>query len=299
MVTVIIPTYNGAHKVMNTLGALEHQTYKKFETIVVVDGSVDNTVKILKDAQLNLYSLRVIVQDNKGRAAVRNRGVEEATGEIIIFFDDDMRPVENCVFKHVAHHQSNPETILAGNQMEEATKMETDIQRYKANLGSKWLGKFPDKKIQLTFDNMFLTAANFSISKDLFQKLGGFDERLNDAEDILFSLKAHQKNIPIFFDKSALAWHDDFISCRSYIKRLKEYKEAREMASRLSDDYKVHLSKLFVVQDRKNWRRKLKRLFCAERFVKLIDSQSPFLQIIPTKIRYRIYSMIIWESTHL
>lgn len=298
MVTVIIPTYNGAHKVINALRALEQQTYKKFETIVVVDGSTDNTIDILNKKKFDLEPIRVIVQGNKGRASVRNKGAREASGEILIFFDDDMRPVQNCVFEHVAHHQSYKGTILAGSQIEEVAKMQTDIQRYKAFLGEKWLRKLPNKTSALTFDKLFLTAANFSISKSLYQKLGGFDERLNDAEDILFSLKAYQRGVPIFFNKTALAWHDDFVSCKSYIKRLKEYKTARDSAAKLSDDYKKYLSELFPVEPRTSWKRRGKRLLCSEKVIELIDNESFILQLIPMWLRYKIYSVVIWESSH-
>src|SRR5690606_37464399 len=106
----------------------------------------------------------------------------------------------------------------------------TDIQRYKVHLSKIWMSKLPTQKSQLTLDNMFLSAANFSIPKILFQKLGGFDERLSDNEDLLFSLKAYNKHIPIYFDRNALAWHDDFISCTSYINRQMEYSLAREKA---------------------------------------------------------------------
>ena len=50
--TVIIPTYNGAKKVVNCLHSLEKQTFKDFETIVVIDGSTDNTQEVLEAQKL-------------------------------------------------------------------------------------------------------------------------------------------------------------------------------------------------------------------------------------------------------
>ena len=71
-VSVIIPTYNGAHKILNVLKALEQQSYCDFETLVVIDGSTDNTADVVSNATLNLTSLRIVQQKNKGRVAVRN-----------------------------------------------------------------------------------------------------------------------------------------------------------------------------------------------------------------------------------
>ena len=59
-ISVIIPTYNGAHKIMNVLYSLERQTVKPDEVIVVIDGSTDNTVELLKQQQLNFISFKII-----------------------------------------------------------------------------------------------------------------------------------------------------------------------------------------------------------------------------------------------
>ena len=61
-VSIIIPTYNGANKILNVLGALEQQTYQNFETLVVINGATDNTVQVVNNASLKLASLRVIEQ---------------------------------------------------------------------------------------------------------------------------------------------------------------------------------------------------------------------------------------------
>src|SRR6187397_1060160 len=95
--SVIIPTYNGAHKVVNVLRALEQQTHLPDEVVVVIDGSTDNTAELLRTNTFKLPSLRIIEQPNGGRAQVRNRGAKEASQDLLIFFDDDMRPVPQSV----------------------------------------------------------------------------------------------------------------------------------------------------------------------------------------------------------
>jgi len=57
--------------------------------------------------------MKVVVQENRGRAAVRNRGALESSGVLLIFFDDDMQPHPDSVQKHVLFHEKY-ERIISG-----------------------------------------------------------------------------------------------------------------------------------------------------------------------------------------
>ncbi|NJM20678.1 MAG: glycosyltransferase family 2 protein [Richelia sp. SM1_7_0] len=85
-VTVIIPTYNRAHLIKDAVESVLNQTYQDFELIVIDDGSTDNTKEIL-----TIYGnkLRHIFQENQGRSAARNYGINLAKGEYIAFLDSD------------------------------------------------------------------------------------------------------------------------------------------------------------------------------------------------------------------
>lgn len=294
--SVIIPTYNGENKILNVLKSLEKQEYKDFETIVVVDGSTDDTLLVLEQNKIALRNFKVIEQSNKGRAGARNAGAKEATGDLLIFFDDDMRPIEKCIVAHVEHHKKVPKSILAGALMEDYYCMKTDIQRYKAKLGERWMKQLPTQKDLLTIENMFLSAANFSIPKTLFEELNGFDERLSDSEDLMFSLKAFNKNTNIYFDINAFAWHDDFISCTSYINRQKEYMLAKENAKHISIEYKKFLDKYSPIKKRSIGKKIARYILCRKSLIKLIDQDKKILKLIPSGLRYRLYDIIIWES---
>src|SRR5262245_26527586 len=105
-VSVIVPTYNGAHKILSLLRALEKQTRLPEEVIVVIDGSTDGTSDLLRQNTFALPGLRIIEQLNGGRSKVRNRGAKEAKSELLIFFDDDTVPTEACIEHHLLHHES-------------------------------------------------------------------------------------------------------------------------------------------------------------------------------------------------
>jgi glycosyltransferase involved in cell wall biosynthesis len=86
MVSVIIPTYNRADVISQTIDNVLSQTYKNIELIVIDDGSTDNT-----QVTLRRYGsrIRVVTQKNAGPAAARNRGFEMSRGDIIAFQDSD------------------------------------------------------------------------------------------------------------------------------------------------------------------------------------------------------------------
>src|SRR5688500_16843212 len=88
LVSVIIPTYNAAEFIGETLDSVFAQTFKNFEVIVINDGSSDN-VQLEQVLQRYPVNLHYIKQDNQGAAAARNAGLHAATGEFVAFLDAD------------------------------------------------------------------------------------------------------------------------------------------------------------------------------------------------------------------
>ena len=92
MISVIIPVYNQAEKLKQTLISLNKQTYRDLEIIIVNDGSTDNPEKVFTDflaansSELSFYFLN---QKNLGAPAARNHGLRESKGEYLFFCDAD------------------------------------------------------------------------------------------------------------------------------------------------------------------------------------------------------------------
>ena len=84
--SIIITTYNSSRYILRTIKALERQTYKNYEIIVVDDFSTDNTIQLLKSKKL-----KIIKNSNNfgGPGVGRNKGLKEANGDWIIFLDAD------------------------------------------------------------------------------------------------------------------------------------------------------------------------------------------------------------------
>jgi glycosyltransferase involved in cell wall biosynthesis len=85
LVSVIIPTFNRAHSVVEAIQSVKNQTYRKIQIIVIDDGSQDNTAEIV--AQFK--DIEYYYQENKGQAAARNLGLKYAKGEYLASLDSD------------------------------------------------------------------------------------------------------------------------------------------------------------------------------------------------------------------
>jgi glycosyltransferase involved in cell wall biosynthesis len=86
LVTVIIPSFNSEQYIGETLQSVLDQTYRPLEVIAVDDGSTDRSPAILRSYGT---AVRVVRQPNQGRSVARNRGLDEAFGEYVVFLDSD------------------------------------------------------------------------------------------------------------------------------------------------------------------------------------------------------------------
>src|ERR1043165_2216673 len=87
-VSVIIPAYNAAEFIGETLDSVYAQTFKDFEVVVVNDGSPD-TEDLERELARFPEKLRYVKQENQGAAAARNTGIKNARGEFVAFLDAD------------------------------------------------------------------------------------------------------------------------------------------------------------------------------------------------------------------
>lgn len=90
IISIIIPTYNRALLLRETLDSFINQSYENWETIIIDDGSTDDTetqVKSVNDNRVKYFKRQKPFK--KGPAGCRNYGLEKAAGDYILFFDDD------------------------------------------------------------------------------------------------------------------------------------------------------------------------------------------------------------------
>ncbi len=88
-VSIILPVYNSEKFIERTLNSLINQTYKNIEILCINDGSSDNSLNILKEYSKKDSRIKVFTQENSGPARARNKGLENFTGEFLMFCDSD------------------------------------------------------------------------------------------------------------------------------------------------------------------------------------------------------------------
>jgi len=198
--SIIIPTYNRAHMIVECLDSVLNQTYRDFEVIVVDDGSTDNTEDVLKPY---LDRITYIKQENQGNAAARNTGIHMAKGGIIAFNDSDDLWLPDKLEKQARYMDEHPDVdMVCGNGV------------FFGDSGLEGKKVIPDKRaIPLERDGVSLQAIFMKSSirtpsivarMHVIEATGGFDPNFKVCVDLDFAFRVLMKfkvafiNQPLF-----------------------------------------------------------------------------------------------------
>ncbi len=118
LVSVIVPVYNSKKYIHKCLDSLLSQTYQNIEIICIDDESNDNSLEILRDYNNKYQNIKVFSQKNSGAAIARNYGIEQSTGEYLLFVDSDDYIENTAVEKLVKNILSNKSDIVLFNSDE-------------------------------------------------------------------------------------------------------------------------------------------------------------------------------------
>tara|TARA_B100000315_G_C14558531_1_gene579366 strand:+ start:1205 stop:2152 length:948 start_codon:yes stop_codon:yes gene_type:complete len=206
--SIVIPVYNAENTIGATLKALKLQTEKDFEVIVVDDGSIDKTKEIVSK-----HSVRLIFQEHLGPAAARNRGVENAKGDIIVFIDSDCIPTNNWLVQMLLPFE---EPGIIGVQGKYMTKQTGLISRF----------------VQLEIDNRyermakwkyidFIGSYSAAYRKSALLSVHGFDEEfpIASGEDSDLSYRLSKKGLKMLFNNKAIVYHLHPDHLSDYLKK--------------------------------------------------------------------------------
>ncbi|MBP3615593.1 MAG: glycosyltransferase [Alphaproteobacteria bacterium] len=130
-ISIIMPVYNREKFLDRSVGSLISQTFKDIEIILVDDGSVDNSGKILDNFAKQDSRVKVFHQKNSGPATARNVGLDNATGEYIMFCDsDDAYEPNMCEVMYKTICEKRADLILCSAKNEYGT----ELYKFKKNL---------------------------------------------------------------------------------------------------------------------------------------------------------------------
>lgn len=89
LVSIIVPAYNCEKYIGTCIESIVAQSYKNIEVIIIDDGSIDNTYKIIKEYINNDKRIKYFTQENSGPSVARNKGIEKSSGQYLMFIDSD------------------------------------------------------------------------------------------------------------------------------------------------------------------------------------------------------------------
>jgi len=197
--SIIIPLYNKERQIARTLDSVLAQSVADFEVIVVDDGSKDGSAEIVKG-----YSdprIRYIKKENGGVSSARNRGIQEARGEWILFLDGDDRLMQDALSAFEAMRKKYPDCLMfVGGQRnirEKYTEKKEVVRITNSPFFPLWLNRF------------WPCPGDTMIHKSLTEKFGMFDERISFFEDIDFFLRMMQCGTLVYSNKVVLQYNQE------------------------------------------------------------------------------------------
>lgn len=198
MFSVVIPLYNKAAHIKQTLESVLNQTFADFEIVVVNDGSTDNS----RDIVLGMGDprIRLIDQDNAGVSAARNRGIEAARNPWIAFLDADDLWKPNKL-EAVADAISTNENI---------TWMVTGLETIKGTQQKDFLYNkegFLEDGLEDLMAGLYIQTSSVIVKKDIFMKDQNllFRVGVNNSEDREVWYKLIFKYPKLFYIRKILA----------------------------------------------------------------------------------------------
>jgi glycosyltransferase involved in cell wall biosynthesis len=189
-VSVIIPTYNRAASIGDSIRSVLSQSFQNFEIIIVNDGSTDDTEKII--SEISDVRIRLVSHEsNRGAPAARNTGIQSSKGEFVAFLDSDDRWLPDKLQIQMDYLQKSQETGSCS----------TGYYKYQETIGflasnPVWPEKDRLKHLLTTMDLSFGTT--LLVRKNCFDKVGLFDENFPRHEDwdwVLRYLKFYQHHV--------------------------------------------------------------------------------------------------------
>ena len=197
--SIIIPTYNRAALIAETLNSVSAQTFQNWECIVVDDGSTDNTKEVIENLAHQDPRIRYIYQENAERSVARNNGIRNANGEWICFLDSDdlyetnhLQQLHDCLMG-----QKEPGFYFTACKMLhqwELTSIQTEVY-----------DKEPDYFIRQS-----IIPARVCIHRSILEKFQ-FDPRIVIVEDSVLwtQIHLHYPTTFLAIDSVVYRWHDE------------------------------------------------------------------------------------------
>ena len=218
--SIIVPSYNRPRRLAACLAALARIDYPgyRFEVVVVDDGSELPPADIVASFRDRL-NIKLLTQPHSGPAAARTNGAAHATGEILVFTDDDCAPSHNWLRALSARFDQHPDCGVGGRTV---NALPDNIYSTASQLIIDYLyahyNADPDRA-------GFLATNNLALPADRFRSIGGLDTTfpLAAAEDREFCDRWIQYGFRLIYAPEVLVFHAHALKFRTFVRQQLNY----------------------------------------------------------------------------
>lgn len=207
-VSIIIPVFHNYRHLLNCFSALENQSYPSYsyEIIIVDDNHTNERIgSIIK----YFRNFRYCISNSRGSYAARNIGIKTAKGELLAFTDSDCTPNHNWIENGVNSLMSHDDSIIGGN-----IEFYFKNQNFPSPAEVLDSISFMQQKHNIEKINFSVTA-NLILFKNVFNKVGLFNESLRSGGDFEWSQRASSAGYNFFYSKNTVVKHparDSFLA---------------------------------------------------------------------------------------
>jgi len=235
--SIIIVNWNGANllrKCMPSVIAAAKYAKKKYEIIVVDNGSTDSSVRLLK---AKFPEVKVIsLKENLGFSKANNIGAKNAKGDVLVFLNNDVMLKKDCL-GHMLKHFKNPKVFGVSSKLIKWDKKTIQAEFLGCDFilgtvvqtqpGMNEIDTNKFKEPRLTF---YATGCSSMIDRKKFLKLGGFDEIYSPfyGEEPDLSYRAYKRGWVVIYEPKAVAYHKHQATIsKTFTKELQQLQELK------------------------------------------------------------------------
>lgn len=251
LVSIIVPVYNAAGFLTQTMMSLLNQTYTNIEIICVNDGSTDDSLEMLKKYQNKIL---IINQSNAGQCVASNNGLSHAKGDYIKFLDADDIISPNHIALQVKRLNGREDALAS---CEWGRFYDNNPQSAIFNVEPVWkdMKSMDWLKSALAQKADMMGAWLWLIPRKIIERTGGWDERLSLNNDFEFSVRLLLAVKEVLFTPGAKLYYRSGLSENLSNSSTKESYEAALLSTHLGCQY------LLKVEGSEHM-----RLLCANRY---------------------------------
>jgi GT2 family glycosyltransferase len=204
--SVVVPSRGVRDRLERLLESLATQSVApdRFEVVVVLNPATEEALALLQ-AFSDRLRIVIVSRTPRGRAAACNAGLAAASGDVVVFLDEDMAPRPAWLGAHLDRHAGTPRAVVMGAVPVELRDEPRAIERWVARRFREHHERVSDAGHAFHLRDFY--TGNTSIARDVLEEIGGFDEQFTQYghEDLELLVRLGQTEARVVFEPRAVA----------------------------------------------------------------------------------------------